>query len=233
MDSLYLSHATRAAGTIQLPGSKSISNRALLLAALARGTTTLEGVLDSDDTRVMREALEAVGVPIETVGRPERLRIQGAGGGTGFHIKKAEIFVGNSGTAMRSLAAVLALADGNYEVRGVERMHERPIGDLVGALRWLGARIEWLGKTGYPPLAIGPREHRGVAKVRVRGETSSQFVSAGLVAPPLAGQTARGQAEGELISRPYVDLTISLTARFGAACARAGESALEIPVGRE
>src|SRR5258706_14292876 len=171
MDSLYLSHATRAAGTIQLPGSKSISNRALLLAALARGTTTLEGVLDSDDTRVMREALEAVGVPIETLGSAERLRIHGAGAGTGFPIKKAEIFVGNSGTTMRSLAAVLALADGNYEVRGVERMHERPIGDLVGALRWLGARIEWLGKTRYPPPAIGPREHPRVAKVPGRRAT--------------------------------------------------------------
>src|SRR5260221_12624629 len=178
MDSLYLAHATRAAGTIQLPGSKSISNRALLLAALARGTTTLEGVLDSDDTRVMREALEAVGVPIETPGSAERLGIHGAGAGTGFPIKKAEIFVGNSGTTMRSLAAVLALADGNYEVRGVERMHERPIGDLVGALRWLGARIEWLRKNGHPPLATRPPRPRGGGKVPARGETSSQVGSA-------------------------------------------------------
>jgi 3-phosphoshikimate 1-carboxyvinyltransferase len=231
MDSLYLSHSTRAVGAIQLPGSKSISNRALLLSALARGTTTLEGVLDSDDTRVMREALEAVGVPIETLGSAQRLRIHGSGAGTGFPVKKAEIFVGNSGTTMRSIAAVLALADGNYEVRGVERMHERPIGDLVGALRWLGARIEWLGKTGYPPLAIGPREHRGVAKVRVRGETSSQFVSAVLMALPWAGETARVEVEGELISRPYVELTIALMERFGVVVAREGESAFEIPAG--
>src|SRR5260221_14329954 len=170
MDSLYLSHATRAAGTIQLPGSKSISNRALLLAALARGTTTLEGVLDSDDTRVMREALEAVGVPIETLGSAERLRIHGAGAGTGFPIKKAELFVGNSGTTMRSIAAVLALPPGNYEVRGVERMHERPIGDLVGALRWLGARIGWLRQAPHPPPAHRPRARLGRAAVPVPRE---------------------------------------------------------------
>jgi 3-phosphoshikimate 1-carboxyvinyltransferase len=172
---------------------KSISNRALLLASLARGTTMLEGVLDSDDTRVMREALEAVGVPIETLGDARRLRIHGTGAGTGLPIKKAEIFVGNSGTTMRSLAAVLALADGNYEVRGVERMHERPIGDLVGALRWLGARIEWLGKTGYPPLAIGPREHPSPGS-RAR-RPPSQFVSAVLMALPWA-KTARVEVEG-------------------------------------
>src|SRR5258708_40315562 len=122
MDSLYLAHATRAAGTIQLPGSKSISNRALLLAALARGTTTLEGVLDSGNTRVMREALEAVGVPLETLGSAERLRIHGAGAGTGFPIKNAEIVFGNSGATIRSIAAVPPLADATHAVSAVARL---------------------------------------------------------------------------------------------------------------
>ena len=229
VDSLYLSQAANAAGTMRLPGSKSISNRALLLAALARGTTTLEGVLESDDTRVMRDALAALGVKVESLEAPGKVRVHGVGSGSGFPVKKAEIFVGNAGTAARSLAAVLALSDGNYEMRGVERMHERPIGDLVGALRWAGARIEWLGKTGYPPLAIAPREARGLAKIRVRGETSSQFVSAVLMALPWAGEAARVEIEGELISKPYVELTLGLMERFGVSVQREDWQVLEIP----
>jgi 3-phosphoshikimate 1-carboxyvinyltransferase len=231
MESLFLPHAANASGSVRLPGSKSISNRAMLLASLAEGVTTLEGVLDSEDTRVMRAALEALGVKIETLGAPERLRVHGVGTAAGFPVKKAEVFVGNSGTAARSLAAVLALADGHYELKGIERMHERPIGDLIGALRWLGARIDWLGKTGYPPLAFAPREHRGEAKVRVRGQTSSQFVSAVLMALPWAGEPARVEIEGDLISRPYVELTLSMMERFGVKVGRDGDKAFEFEKG--
>ena len=230
MESLYLNHSEHAAGTVRMPGSKSITNRALLLAALARGATRLEGALDSEDTRVMRGALDALGVRIEELDGPQTLRVHGIGSGAGFPVKKADIFVGNSGTTARSLAAVLAIADGNYEMSGVERMHERPIGDLVGALRWLGARIEWRGKTGFPPIAFAPREHRGIAKVRVRGETSSQFVSAVLMALPWAGEGAHVEIEGELVSRPYVDLTLAMMERFGVKVEEEG-SALMIPAG--
>ncbi len=229
MDTLELPRATRAAGTLRLPGSKSISNRTLLLAALARGATTLDGLLDSDDTRVMREALEALGVRIETLGSPESVRVHGIAAGGGFPVKRAEIFLGNSGTSARSLAGVLALADGHYVLRGVPRMHERPIGDLVEALRPAGARIDWLGNPGFPPLAIAPRERVATPTVRIRGNVSSQFVSAVLMALPWAGEAARVEIEGELISKPYVELTLGLMARFGVEARREGWSAFDIP----
>jgi 3-phosphoshikimate 1-carboxyvinyltransferase len=126
---------------------------------------------------------------------------------------------------------VLALADGHYALRGVPRMHERPIGDLVHALRPAGARVEWLGNPGFPPLAIAPRERIGVAALRIRGDVSSQFVSAVLMALPWAGEAARVEIEGDLISKPYVDLTLGLMARFGVEARREGWSAFEIPAG--
>ena len=182
MDFLDLPPVRRAAGTLRLPGSKSISNRTLLLAALAQGTTELSAVLDSDDTRVMRDALRKLGVRVEDIGGVEHLRIEGIGGARGFPVRRAELFLGNAGTAFRPLTAVLALADGHYALSGVARMHERPIGDLVEALRTAGARIEWRGKPGYPPLAIEPRGERSAGAVRVRGDVSSQFLSALLMA---------------------------------------------------
>jgi 3-phosphoshikimate 1-carboxyvinyltransferase len=232
VEALYLSHATRAAGRLRLPGSKSISNRTLLLAALARGATTLEGLLDSDDTRVMRDALEALGVKLETLAGPEQVRVHGIGSGPGFPVKRAEIFLGNSGTSARSLAAVLALADGHYELCGVPRMHERPIGDLVDSLTPLGARIQYLGNPGFPPLAIAPRERRPAATLRIRGEVSSQFVSAVLMALPWAGEAARVEIEGELVSKPYVELTMRLMQRFGVDVRREDWRAFEIPASR-
>ena len=228
MDRLDLPRATRAAGALRLPGSKSISNRTLLLAALARGATTLEGLLESDDTRVMREALETLGVRIETLGA-ERARVHGVGAGHGFPVKRATIFLGNSGTSARSLAAVLALADGHYELRGVPRMHERPIGDLVEALRPAGARIEYLGSEGFPPLAIAPRERTGAKRLAIRGSISSQFVSGVLMALPWAGEAMRVEIEGELISKPYVDLTLGLMERFGVAVKREGWKSFDLP----
>ncbi|HUP31096.1 MAG TPA: 3-phosphoshikimate 1-carboxyvinyltransferase, partial [Usitatibacter sp.] len=230
VDFLDLPRATRAAGTIRLPGSKSISNRTLLLAALSRGATVLDGLLESDDTRVMREALETLGVRIETLG-PERVRVHGVGAGRGFPVKRASIFLGNSGTTARSLAAVLALADGHYELHGVPRMHERPIGDLVDALRPLGARIEYRGNAGFPPLSIAPRERGDIASLRIRGSISSQYVSGVLMALPWTGVAMRVEIEGELISKPYVDLTLGLMQRFGVPVTREGWTSFEIPAG--
>jgi 3-phosphoshikimate 1-carboxyvinyltransferase len=226
---LDLEPVTRAAGTLRLPGSKSISNRTLLLAALARGATTLRGLLDSDDTRVMRDALTALGVRIEELGSVEDVRVSGIGTGEGFPVKRAEIFLGNSGTSARSLAAVLALADGHYILFGVPRMHERPIGDLIEALRPAGARVEWLETPGFPPLGIAPRERSPVKALRIRGNVSSQFVSGLLMALPWAGEAARVEIDGELVSKPYVDLTLGLMARFGANVVREEWKSFDIP----
>jgi len=143
----------RASGVVQLPGSKSLTNRALLLAALAEGTTTLSNVLDAEDTQVMIGALRSLGVAVTS--DETGTRIEGCGGA--FPERKAELFLGNAGTAMRSLAAALAFAGGTYHLDGVARMRERPIGDLVDALNALGARVRYAGTAGYPPLLIEPR----------------------------------------------------------------------------
>lgn len=207
-----------AEGELRLPGSKSISNRALLLAALADGTTELEGLLDADDTRVMVAALRALGVAVDVEGA--RARVTGCGGE--FPVRAADLFMGNAGTAMRPLAAALAFAGGRYRLDGVARMRERPIGDLVDALNALGARIEYEGKPGYPPLRIEPAARVVRDRVDIRGEVSSQFVSGLLMAAPLiappTGLTVR--VPGALVSQPYVALTIALMRRFGVAVER-------------
>ncbi len=231
MEHLDLAPATRAVGALRLPGSKSISNRTLLLAALAQGNTELASVLDSDDTRVMREALRELGVAIDVLGAEERLRVHGLGPAGGFPVKSAQLFLGNAGTAFRPLTAALALADGHYTLSGVPRMHERPIADLVDALEQAGARIEYGGRRGYPPLAIAPRTRPGLAAVRVRGDVSSQFLSALLMALAWTGRRARIEVEGELVSKPYVDLTLGLMQRFGVEVKREGWKAFEIAAG--
>ena len=157
---------TAAGGTIVLPGSKSISNRLLLLAALSQGTTTLHDLLDSDDTRVMLDALRVLGCKLRQSGT--RIEIDGLGGQPGN--RAAKLFMGNAGTAIRPLTAALAVMGGDYELSGVPRMHERPIGDLVDALRQLGCRIDYLGQDGYPPLRIGQPALSLAAPIRVRGD---------------------------------------------------------------
>jgi 3-phosphoshikimate 1-carboxyvinyltransferase len=225
---LELKAARGARGTVRLPGSKSISNRVLLLAALASGETAVQGLLDAEDTRVMREALERLGVAVSE--RADGVRIVGAGGV--FAEKKADLFLGNAGTALRPLTAALALSEGEYFVAGVPRMHERPIGDLVDALRAIGAHIDYRGKPGFPPLAIHPATVRVAAPVPVKGDVSSQFLSAMLMALPLTGANATIEVRGELISKPYVEITLNVMRRFGVAVERDGWSRFRIPGAR-
>jgi 3-phosphoshikimate 1-carboxyvinyltransferase len=222
VDSLELKPARRAAGTVRLPGSKSISNRVLLLAAMAKGETEVMGLLDADDTRVMRDALAGLGVAFSGN------TVSGVGGP--FPVKKADLFLGNAGTAFRPLTAALAFSGGEYRLSGVPRMHERPIGDLVDALRGIGARVDYAGREGFPPLAVHPGRI-SLEKLRVRGDVSSQFLTALLMALPLSGKAARIEVQGELISKPYVEITLNVMKRFGIEVRRTGWRYFDVPAG--
>ena len=224
MDSLELKPIRRAAGKVRLPGSKSISNRVLLLAALASGDTEVSGLLDADDTRVMRDALAKLGV------RFWRRRVRGVGGP--FPVKKAELFLGNAGTAFRPLTAALVMTGGEYRLAGAPRMHERPIGDLVNALRGIGADVEYLGADGYPPLALHPAAIKLNEPVTVKGDVSSQFLTALLMALPLLDSKSRVEVQGELISKPYVEITLNVMRRFGVEVARREWHSFEVPATR-
>ena len=216
-------------GTVRLPGSKSISNRVLLLAALCEGQTTVRDLLDSDDTRVMLQALRQLGCGVVVDGTTAV--IDGLGGRA--RQPRAELFLGNAGTAMRPLTAALAVLGGDYALSGIPRMHERPIGDLVDALRALGCNVQYLGQDGFPPLHIGQPNLRLDQPIPVRGDVSSQFLTALLMALPLA---ARAQdividVVGELISKPYIEITLQLLARFGVKVQRDGWARFVIPAG--
>ena len=225
-----------AGGTVRLPGSKSISNRVLLLAALSEGRTVVRDLLDSDDTRVMLDALRALGCGIETL-QDGALAVTGLGGA--LPQKAGQLFLGNAGTAMRPLTAALALLatrhGGRFELSGVPRMHERPIGDLVDALRQLGCPVECLANEGYPPLLLGtgqPGPLKLDAPIRVRGDVSSQFLTALLLALPLvAEQDMHIDVVGELISKPYIEITLQLLAQFGVGVRREGWHRFTIPAG--
>jgi len=217
-----------ATGTIRLPGSKSISNRVLLLAALADGETEVRDLLASDDTARMLEALQTLGVGVTPFGE-EGLKIAGCGGR--FPVKQAEIFLGNAGTAFRPLTAALALSGGDYILKGVARMHERPIGDLVDGLRQLGADITYLGNEGYPPLHLKPANIQPGGVVKVRGDVSSQFLTGLLMALPLTGETVVVEVVGELISKPYIEITLATMARFGVIVERDGWQRFTIKAG--
>jgi len=217
-----------AAGAVTLPGSKSISNRVLLLAALSEGKTLVHGLLDSDDTRVMLDALRTLGCAVKH--KAADVEITGLGGAAST--SHAKLFLGNAGTAMRPLTAALAVRGGDFELSGVPRMHERPIGDLVDALRQLGCEIQYLGVEGYPPLRIGRPQLKLDAPIRVRGDVSSQFLTALLMALPLvAKRDVVIEVVGELISKPYIEITLNLLARFGVAVAREGWQRFTIPAG--
>lgn len=213
-------------GRVRLPGSKSISNRTLLLAALADGVTVLRDVLDSDDTRHMLGALRALGVECVEEGGGS-VRITGSCGR--FPVRQADLFLGNAGTAFRPLTAVLGVIGGDYRLTGVPRMHERPIGDLVDALRRIGARVDYLGSDGYPPLHIGESDLELSAPVRIRGNTSSQFLTGLLMALPLARHGCTVEIEGELISKPYVEITLEMMRRFGVSVERRDWGRFEVP----
>ncbi len=219
-----------AAGTVTLPGSKSISNRVLLLSALSQGTTVVHDLLDSDDTRVMLQALRQLGCGVVVEGTT--VHIAGLGG-TLQHSQAIEFFMGNAGTAMRPLTAALAVLGGDFTLKGVARMHERPIGDLVDALRLLGCDIDYLGNEGFPPLRIGKPKLTLDAPIQVRGDVSSQFLTALLMALPLAAQQRDIVIEvvGELISKPYIDITLNLLARFGIVVRREGWQRFTIAAG--
>lgn len=229
LDYLDLAPIRRVSGTVKLPGSKSISNRVLLLAALASGETRLHDLLDSDDTRVMLDALRTLGIGVKQDGGATV--VTGAGGA--FPVKSAELFLGNAGTAFRPLTAALALCGGEYRLSGVARMHERPIGDLVDALRSLGAAIDYLVSAGYPPLHIKPAPKNAGGQVSVRGDVSSQFLSALLMALPLTGRQSTIAVEGELISKPYVEITLDTMRRFGVEVTRDGWAAFTVPAGAQ
>lgn len=228
MEFLDLPQLLSAAGTVRLPGSKSISNRVLLLAALAEGETEVRDLLASDDTERMLEALKILGIGVVHLGA-ENWRISGCAGR--IPVRQAELFLGNAGTAFRPLTAALALAGGDYVLKGVARMHERPIGDLVDGLRQLGADITYLGNEGYPPLHLKPGSIRPGGVLRVRGDVSSQFLTGLLMALPLTGEAATVEVVGELISKPYIEITLATMSRFGVIVQREGWQRFMMPAG--
>ncbi|MEG3064162.1 MAG: 3-phosphoshikimate 1-carboxyvinyltransferase, partial [Comamonas sp.] len=222
-----------AGGEVRLPGSKSISNRVLLLAALSEGTTVVHDLLDSDDTRVMLTALEQIGCVLER--GATTLSITGIAGALAAGTK-AELFLGNAGTAMRPLTAALSLLGGDFTMLGVPRMYERPIGDLVDGLRQIGCSIDYLGNPGFPPLRITPADFSADAQqppIQVRGDVSSQFLTSLLMALPLraAQQDIHIEVVGELISKPYIHITLELLARFGIAVKNDSWQRFTIPAG--
>ena len=228
MEFLDLPPLVSACGTVRLPGSKSISNRVLLLSALAVGTTEVRDLLASDDTARMLEALQTLGVKVEALGG-DAYRVHGCGGN--FPVREADLFLGNAGTAFRPLTAALALAGGAFKLSGVPRMHERPIGDLVDGLRQLGADIAYLGNEGFPPLQLKPAQIKPGGVVKVRGDVSSQFLTGLLMALPLTGVETTVEVVGELISKPYIEITLATMARFGVNVARDGWQRFVVPAG--
>ena len=224
---------TRVQGQVRLPGSKSISNRVLLLAALSKGKTRVHDVLASDDTTVMLIALKQLGCKIAQIG--DTVTVDGLGGR--LPDDNLKLFMGNAGTAMRPLTAALAMLGGEFELSGVARMHERPIGDLVDALRQLGCGIDYLGNDGFPPLRLKARASDQLKldePIRIRGDVSSQFLTALLMALPLvATRDLHIEVVGELISTPYIEITINLLSRFGIRVERDRWQRFTIPAGSQ
>jgi len=229
---LDLPPAMHARGVVQLPGSKSISNRTLLLAALAKGTTQIFDLLASDDTHVMLTALQLLGIKWEQVGESNDYVVHGGDGA--FPVHHADLFMGNAGTAIRPLTAALAVLGGDYHLHGVARMHERPIGDLVDALNAVGTQISYEGVAGFPPLHVR-RGHIHAHTMQVRGNVSSQFLTALLMVAPLMAKDHPVTIEviGELISKPYIDITLKLMQRFGVQVARDAWNSFTISAGQQ
>ena len=232
MEFLDLAPIAKVNGSVTLPGSKSISNRTLLLAALCSGSTKVLGLLASDDTQRMLEALATLGVKVEQIGESRDFIVHGCGGE--FPVKQAELFLGNAGTAFRPLTAALAFAShtgGDYTLTGVARMHERPIGDLVTGLQQAGCDIEYLGNDGFPPLRIRPGSVKS-DRIAVKGNVSSQFLTGLLMAIPLTQRDMTIDVVGELISKPYIEITLNLMAKFGLKVERKSWNEFFIPSGQ-
>jgi len=234
-ETLTLGPFAHAKGAVQLPGSKSISNRVLLLAALAAGETRIHHLLDCEDTQMMRQALGMLGVPCVHEQESGACCVRGIYG----HFPcttPAALFLGNAGTVVRPLTAALAACGGGeYRLSGTDRMHQRPIGDLVTSLRSLGAVIEYAGEKGFLPLVVHPARLMLASPVCVRGETSSQFLTALLMILPYlpctGGREKVIEVAGDLISKPYIDMTVALMAQFGVHLQREGYRRFMVPDG--
>lgn len=213
MKTLTLEPIAKVEGVVHLPGSKSISNRALLLAALAKGTTRITNLLDSDDVSHMLNALTALGVQFSLSADKTVCEITGVAG-VFQHKEPLELFLGNAGTAMRPLTAALAVSNVDVTLTGEPRMYERPIGHLVDALLQWNADIEYLQHKDYPPLRIRGKALAG-GKISIDGSVSSQFLTAVLMTAPLLAGDSEIVISGELVSKPYIDITLALMARFG------------------
>ncbi|EME0908361.1 3-phosphoshikimate 1-carboxyvinyltransferase [Vibrio vulnificus] len=230
MESLTLQPIKKVNGEVNLPGSKSVSNRALLLAALAKGTTRLTNLLDSDDIRHMLNALTKLGVHYELSADKTVCVVEGLG--RPFAAAEAqELFLGNAGTAMRPLAAALCLGKGEFVLTGEPRMKERPIGHLVDALREAGAQIEYLENENYPPLKINATGLQA-GTVNIDGSISSQFLTAFLMAAPLAQGEVKIHIVGELVSKPYIDITLHIMKQFGVDVVNNAYQEFIIPAGQ-
>ncbi|KJY80987.1 3-phosphoshikimate 1-carboxyvinyltransferase [Vibrio nigripulchritudo] len=230
MESLTLQPISLVSGEVNLPGSKSVSNRALLLAALASGKTRLTNLLDSDDIRHMLNALTKLGVTYQLSEDKTVCEVEGLGGS--FNTEEAqELFLGNAGTAMRPLAAALCLGSGEYVLTGEPRMKERPIGHLVDALKTAGADIEYLENENYPPLKIKGTGLKG-GKVEIDGSISSQFLTAFLMSAPLAQDQIQIDIIGDLVSKPYIDITLHIMAQFGVKVENNNYQSFVIPAGQ-
>ena len=230
MDQLILKPIPLVDGVVTLPSSKSLSNRVLLLSALAEGSTRVHNLLDSDDTTHMIEGLMALGISLDVSDDRTSCVVSSSGGP--FSAEGGDLYLGNAGTAIRPLCAALCLGNGVFTVSGDARMHERPIGDLVDSLRQLGAEIEYLGTLGHPPLRITAAGLRG-NRVSVVGNTSSQFLTALLIVAPLVERGLLIEVEGELVSKPYVDLTLDVMKRFGVNVENNDYKSLRIPGGQQ
>jgi 3-phosphoshikimate 1-carboxyvinyltransferase len=216
-------------GSIRPPGSKSITNRALICAALADGASVLRGALDSEDTQVMVAALQRLGLRVAHAPLTETIAVEGTGGV--IPVQDAELFVGNSGTTMRFLTAMLAACHGRFRLDGVERMRERPIADLLDALRQLGAAVECAANAGYPPLLVTANGLSG-GVARIRGDVSSQFLSGLLMASPYAARDVDLHVDGDLVSQPYVTMTLGVMSAFGIQVEQGNSRRFHIVAGR-
>jgi 3-phosphoshikimate 1-carboxyvinyltransferase len=212
MEQLEILPISSINGEVTLPGSKSLSNRVLLLAALAQGQTRIKNLLRSDDVNHMLTALSKLGIPVEMTPDPTEVLITGMA--SAFQSPRAELFLGNAGTAMRPLTSALCLGQGEFILTGEPRMEERPIGDLIEPLRQLGANIECLKEEGYPPLKIKANGLQG-GKVKIRGNISSQFLTALLMSAPYALNNLEIEVEDELVSKPYINITLDVMKKFG------------------